>query len=403
MKFVDEARVRIQAGNGGRGCVSFRREKFMPFGGPDGGDGGHGGSVYLRAAEGINTLADFRVERNFKAKSGEGGSGNDCFGRGGDDLYIPVPVGTIVRDAESGEELGDLAREGDVLLVGRGGKGGWGNTRYKSSTNRAPRQFGAGLPGEKRVLELELKVIADVGLLGLPNAGKSTLIRAVSSARPKVADYPFTTLHPNLGVVYCGEHRSFVMADIPGLIEGAADGAGLGHRFLRHLQRTRVLLHLVDIAPPDPEADPVRDARAIVAELGKFSRDLLEKPRWLVINKRDLLPDDEAEATAKGIVRKLRHKGPWFLISGVSGRGTRELADEVMRFLEADAERRREAAAEAAAKTAANADVEAALPRPGAKRVPRARSTSNRPATVAVDPVDGVPGPARKRQPKPRS
>ncbi|MEY2625209.1 MAG: GTPase CgtA [Pseudomonadota bacterium] len=337
MKFVDEARIRVQAGNGGRGCLSFRREKFVPFGGPDGGDGGHGGSVYLRAAPGINTLADFRVERTFKAKSGEGGSGNDCFGRGGDDLYVPVPIGTVVRDSETGEQLGDLVREGDTLLVAHGGKGGWGNARFKTSTNRAPRQFGTGLPGEKRVLELELKVIADVGLLGLPNAGKSTLIRAVSSARPKVADYPFTTLHPNLGVVYCGEHRSFVMADIPGLIEGAAEGAGLGIRFLKHLQRTRVLLHLVDMAPVDPEADPVKDARSIVAELKKFSKDLVTKPRWLVINKSDLLPPEEAEKRAKAIVRSLRHKGPWFLISGVTGSGTRELTESVMRFLEEEA------------------------------------------------------------------
>jgi GTP-binding protein len=383
MKFVDEARVRVQAGNGGRGCVSFRREKFMPFGGPDGGDGGHGGSVFLRAAEGINTLADFRVERNFKAKSGEGGSGNDCTGRGGEDLYIPVPVGTIVRDSETGEQLGDLAREGDVLQVAQGGKGGWGNAKFKSSTNRAPRQFGTGLPGEKRLLELELKVIADVGLLGLPNAGKSTLIRAVSSARPKVADYPFTTLHPNLGVVYCGEHRSFVMADIPGLIEGAADGAGLGHRFLRHLQRTRVLLHLVDIAPPEEGADPVRDVRAIAAELGKFSSDLLEKPRWLVINKRDLLPDDEAEKLARSMVRRLKHKGPWFLISGATGTGTRELAEEVMRFLEADAAQRREAEAEAAARAEA-----------AAGRLEGAAASGRRTAAR--------PGPARTRQPKPR-
>jgi len=337
MKFVDEARVRVQAGNGGRGCMSFRREKFVPFGGPDGGDGGHGGSVFLRAAPGINTLADFRVERTFKAQSGEAGSGNDCFGRGGDDLHVLVPVGTVVRDAETLEQLGDLVREGDTLRVAEGGKGGWGNARFKTSTNRAPRQFGPGLPGEKRSLELELKVIADVGLLGLPNAGKSTLIRAVSSARPKVADYPFTTLHPNLGVVYCGEHRSFVMADIPGLIEGAAEGAGLGIRFLKHLQRTGVLLHLVDIAPVDPAAEPVRDARAIVAELKKFSRDLAAKPRWLVINKADLLPPEEAASKAKAIVRALRHKGPWFLISGATGAGTRELTEAVMRFLEARA------------------------------------------------------------------
>lgn len=340
MKFVDEARVRVQAGNGGRGCLSFRREKFIPFGGPDGGDGGLGGSVYLRAAEGINTLADFRVERVFKAKSGEGGSGNDCTGRGGDDLYVPVPVGTLVRDADTGETLGDLVREGDTLLVAQGGKGGWGNARFKTSTNRAPRQFGTGLPGEKRLLELELKVIADVGLLGLPNAGKSTLIRSVSSARPKVADYPFTTLHPNLGVVYCGEHRSFVMADIPGLIEGAAEGAGLGIRFLKHLQRTRVLLHLVDMLPPDPDADPVADARSIAAELKKFSKDLVSKPRWLVINKCDLLPPAEAEKKAKAIVRALRFKGPWFLISAATGQGTRELTEAVMRFLEEQAAQR---------------------------------------------------------------
>jgi len=344
MKFVDEARARVQAGNGGRGSTSFRREKFVPFGGPDGGDGGHGGSVYLRAATGINTLADFRIERNFKAGHGEAGGSNDCTGRGGADLYVPVPIGTLVRDADTQEQLGDLTRDGEELLVARGGKGGWGNQRFKSSTNRSPRQFGPGLPGEKRALELELKVIADVGLLGLPNAGKSTLIRAVSAARPKVADYPFTTLHPNLGVVAVGEHRSFVMADIPGLIEGAAEGAGLGHRFLKHLQRTRLLLHLVDIAPIDPEADPVRDARAIVAELKKFSRELAAKPRWLVLNKRDLLPDAEAEQRAVEIVRRLRYRGPRFLISGATGAGTRELCEAVMRLLEEDDRASRERA-----------------------------------------------------------
>lgn len=337
MKFVDEARIRVQAGNGGRGCLSFRREKFMPFGGPDGGDGGHGGSVILRAAPGINTLADFRVERTFKAQSGQPGSGNDCFGRGGEDLVVPVPVGTVIRDSETGEQIGDLVKEGDEILVARGGKGGWGNTRFKTSTNRAPRQFGSGLPGEKRTLELEMRVIADVGLLGMPNAGKSTLISVLSSARPKIADYPFTTLHPNLGVVYCGEHRSFVMADIPGLIEGAAEGAGLGIRFLRHLQRTRVLLHVVDMAPVDPDADPVRDARAIVAELKKFSKELASRPRWLVLNKADLMPAEEAEQRAKDIVRRLRHKGPWFLISAVSGQGTKALAEKVMDLIEATA------------------------------------------------------------------
>lgn len=334
MKFVDEATLRVQAGNGGRGSASFRREKSNPFGGPDGGDGGSGGSVLLRAAEGINTLADFRIQRTYRAQVGEGGSSNDCTGRSGEDLYVTVPVGTVVSDAETGEVLGDLKSAGMELKVAQGGKGGWGNTRFKTSTNRAPRQFGPGLPGEKRALALELKVIADVGLLGLPNAGKSTLIRAVSAARPRVADYPFTTLYPNLGVVYCGQHRSFVMADIPGLIEGAAEGAGLGHRFLKHLQRTGVLLHLVDMAPSDPNADPVRDARAIVAELKKYSKDLAAKPRWLVINKRDLLADEEAEARARDIVRRLRYKGPVHLISAATGRGTRELAEAVMGFLE---------------------------------------------------------------------
>lgn len=334
MKFVDEAVLRVQAGNGGRGSVSFRREKFIPYGGPDGGDGGRGADVYLRAAEGINTLADFRIERTFRAPNGEGGSGNGCTGKSGEDLYITVPVGTTVRDADTGEQMGDLTAAGQLLKVAQGGKGGFGNTRFKSSTNRAPRQFGPGLPGERRTLALELKVIADVGLLGLPNAGKSTLIRALSAARPKVADYPFTTLYPNLGVVDCGQHRSFVMADIPGLIEGAAEGAGLGIRFLRHLQRTRVLLHIVDLVPPDPAADPVRDARAIVAELRKFSRTLAARPRWLVLNKRDLLPDDEAERRASEVARRLRYRGPRFLISAASGRGTRELAQAVMHFLE---------------------------------------------------------------------
>jgi GTPase len=344
MKFVDEARMKVSAGTGGRGSTSFRREKFVPFGGPDGGDGGNGGSVFLRAAPGINTLVDFRIERTFKAQHGDPGGSNDCTGRGGEDLYVPVPIGTIVRDAETGEVFGDLVREGETLLVARGGKGGWGNQRFKSSTNRSPRQFGPGLPGEKRVLELELKLIADVGLLGLPNAGKSTLIRAVSAARPKVADYPFTTLIPNLGVVDVGQGRSFVMADIPGLIEGAAEGAGLGIRFLKHLQRTRVLLHLVDIAPIEPDADPVRDARAIVAELKKFSKELAAKPRWLVLNKRDLLPDDEAEKRARAIVRSLRFRGPHFLVSGATGRGTKELTDAVMAFLEERAREERDSA-----------------------------------------------------------
>jgi GTP-binding protein len=334
MKFIDEARLKVQAGNGGRGCVSFRREKFVPFGGPDGGDGGLGGNVYLKAIEGMNTLADFRIARTFKAQNGEGGSGNDCTGHGGDDIYVSVPVGTVISDLETGEQLGDLTVEGQALLVARGGKGGWGNTRFKSSTNRTPRKAGLGLTGERRELSLELKLIADVGLLGLPNAGKSTLIRAVSAARPKVADYPFTTLYPNLGVVQVGPGRSFVMADIPGLIEGAADGAGLGIRFLKHLQRTRVLLHLVDVAPLDPAADPVKGARTIVAELKNFAADLASKERWLLINKVDLLEPAEAERRAKDIVRRLRWKGRVFSLSGATGAGTGELKQAVMRYLE---------------------------------------------------------------------
>src|SRR3979490_1482002 len=296
--FVDRIKVFAQAGSGGRGCVSFRREKFVPFGGPDGGDGGLGGSVYLKAVEGMNTLADFRISRTYRGQNGEGGSGNDCTGHGGDDVYVPIPIGTVVADAETSEQLGDLTVEGQTLLVAKGGKGGWGNTRFKSSTNRTPRKAGLGLPGEKRELTLELKLIADVGLLGLPNAGKSTLIRAVSSARPKVADYPFTTLHPNLGVVTAGPGRSFVMAAIPGLVEGAADGGGRGIRFLKTSQRTRVLLPLSGMAPPGPGADPVKDARTIVAELKKFAADLGAKERWLIINKIDLLQPAEVERRA---------------------------------------------------------------------------------------------------------
>jgi GTPase len=335
MKFVDEAVVRVAAGNGGRGCLSFRREKFIPFGGPDGGDGGTGGDVYLIAAEGINTLADFRVERTFRAQSGEAGSGNDCTGRGGEDLYVTVPAGTAVIDTETEELLGDLVKPGDILKVAQGGKGGWGNQRFKSSTNRAPRKTTPGLPGEKRQLRFELRLIADVGLLGLPNAGKSTLIRAVSAARPKVGAYPFTTLHPSLGVVSVGPLRSFVMADIPGLIEGAAEGHGLGIRFLKHLARTRILLHLVDIAPPDPDADPVADARAIVKELKKFGAGLESRERWLVLNKLDLLPADEAEQRCKDILRRLRFKGPVFRVSGATGAGTDALKNALMARLEA--------------------------------------------------------------------
>jgi GTP-binding protein len=341
MRFVDEAIIKIQAGHGGRGAVSFRREKFVPFGGPDGGDGGKGADVYLVGAEGINTLADFRFKRTFKGPNGTPGSGNDCAGAGGQDLEVVVPIGTVVTDIETQEQLGDVTHAGQRLLVAKGGKGGWGNSRYKSSTNRTPRKAMPGLPGEKRELQLEMKVMADVGLLGLPNAGKSTLIRAVSAAKPRVADYPFTTLHPNLGVVSVGEHRSFVMADIPGLIEGAAEGAGLGIQFLRHLQRTGVLLHIIDIAPPDPDADPVQDARAIAAELKKFSTELAAKERWLVLNKLDLMQPAAAAKRCKDIVKRLRWKGPVFEISGLSRLGTEKLCQAVMTRLEeirADAE-----------------------------------------------------------------
>jgi GTP-binding protein len=334
MKFVDEARAKVVAGHGGRGAVSFRREKFVPYGGPDGGDGGLGGSVYLRAQEGINTLVDFRNVRSFRAQNGQPGGGADCTGRGGEDLYVAVPIGTVVMDEDTGETLGDLTADGELLLVARGGKGGWGNARFKSSVNRTPRKSTPGLPGEARTLQLELKLLADVGLLGLPNAGKSTLIRAVSAARPKVADYPFTTLHPQLGVVSVGPARSFVMADIPGLIEGASEGSGLGLRFLKHLQRTRLLLHLVDIAPPDPDADPVKGARAIVGELKKFSSELAARERWLVLNKIDLVPAGELDARCRDIVRRLRFKGPVFRISGATGQGTRELCQAAMQHLQ---------------------------------------------------------------------
>ena len=334
MRFVDEATIKVSAGHGGRGAVGFRREKFIPFGGPDGGDGGKGADVYVEGVEGINTLADFRFKRTFKGPNGQPGGGADCTGAGGEDLVIPVPIGTVVIDEETQEVLGDVTAAGQRLLVAKGGNGGWGNARFKSSVNRTPRKAMPGLPGEKRDLKLELKVLADVGLLGLPNAGKSTLIRAVSAAKPKVADYPFTTLHPNLGVVRVGEHRSFVMADIPGLIEGAAEGAGLGIQFLKHLQRTRVLLHLVDIAPPDPEADPVADVKAIASELKKFSADLAKKERWLVLNKVDLMPPVDADKRCKDIVKRLRWKGPVFRISGIAREGTEQLCQAIMTRLE---------------------------------------------------------------------
>jgi len=333
MKFVDEATITVQAGDGGSGCVSFRREKYIPKGGPDGGDGGDGGSVWLVTDPNFNTLIDFRYQRNYKAKRGTDGMGRNRTGPSGADLEILVPVGTIVHDTGTDELLGDLLHPGQRLKVAQGGFHGIGNTRYKSSTNQAPRQFKPGTPGERRELKLELKLLADIGLLGLPNAGKSTLIHAVSAARPKVADYPFTTLYPNLGVVRIESHRSFVIADIPGLIEGAADGAGLGIRFLKHLARTRLLLHLVDLAPPDG-ADPVESVHAIVAELDKFSPDLAGRERWLVLNKADLLPADEAELLADDIVARLDWDGPVFTISAAERRGTDAMMLRIMARLD---------------------------------------------------------------------
>ena len=341
MKFVDEAIIKVQAGDGGNGCVSFRREKFIPFGGPNGGDGGHGGSVWLVADEGLNTLIDFRHQRSFKAQRGENGMGSDMYGKGGDDTAIRVPVGTVVTNVDTDEVIGDLTQHGQRLLVAEGGKGGLGNIHFKSSVNRAPRKATPGTPGEVRELQLELKLLADVGLLGFPNAGKSTFIRAVSAATPKVADYPFTTLYPNLGVVSTEPHRSFVIADIPGLIEGAAEGAGLGIQFLRHVSRTRLLLHLVDIAPIDG-TDPVEQVRAIEQELAKFDPELLERPRWLVLNKADVLPEDERQAVAEDIVQRLEWKEPWFLVSAIARDNTMAVCQQVQRFFESQRQVREE-------------------------------------------------------------
>ena len=334
MKFVDEATIRVAAGDGGNGCVSFRREKYIPFGGPDGGDGGDGGDVWLEATESLNTLVDFRYERTFRAGRGENGRGRNCTGKRGEDCVIRVPVGTVVYDEATGEEIGDLTVPGQRLRVARGGRRGLGNTHFKSSTNRAPRQFTHGTPGEQRSLRLELKVLADVGLLGLPNAGKSTLIRSVSAARPKVADYPFTTLYPNLGVVRLAPHEGFVMADIPGLIEGAAEGAGLGIRFLKHLARTRLLLHLVDIAPADA-TPPAAQVRIVERELARHGQSLEDKPRWLVFNKCDLLPGQEAAQRVAETVAALGWEGPVFRISAATGAGTAELVQAVARHLQA--------------------------------------------------------------------
>ena len=341
MKFVDEALIEVHAGKGGDGCASFRREKFVPRGGPDGGDGGRGGSIHALADRNINTLVDYRYARIHRARDGENGRGADCYGKSASDIVLRVPVGTVVSDQETGEVVADLAGDGSRALLAAGGAGGLGNLHFKSSVNRAPRQFTRGAPGEKRRLKLELKVLADVGLLGMPNAGKSTFIRAVSAARPKVADYPFTTLHPQLGVVRADMNRSFVVADIPGLIEGAAEGAGLGHQFLRHLARTRLLLHLVDLAPFDPAADSVRDAKAIVSELRKFDEALYRKPRWVVLNKADLLEPRERGAAAKRFLSRFGWKGKSFIISALTGEGCRELVHAIASYLEQGEPQRR--------------------------------------------------------------
>ncbi len=334
MKFFDEAKIEVIAGDGGNGSASFRREKYIPRGGPDGGDGGRGGSIWAVADCNLNTLIDFRYTRIFRAQHGENGRGADCYGKGGEDMTLRVPVGTVISDALTGEIIVDLDRDGKRTMIASGGQGGLGNIHFKSSINRAPHQCTSGGEGERRDLRLELKVLADVGLLGLPNAGKSTLIRAVSAAKPKVADYPFTTLHPNLGVVRVDHNRSFVIADIPGLIEGAAEGAGLGHRFLRHLQRTRLLLHLVDIAPFDPAADPVHDAQAIIEELRKYDTALYEKTRWLVVNKVDLLPTEERDERIANLVSGYGAIDRFFPISAINGAGCKELTYAIMDFIE---------------------------------------------------------------------
>ncbi len=333
MKFVDEAKIRVEAGDGGHGCLSFRREKYVPRGGPDGGDGGDGGSVYLQADKHLNTLVDFRYQRIFRARRGENGKGSNCTGKQGDDLILKVPVGTTAYDQDTAEVIGDLTQPEQLLKVAQGGQHGLGNVHFKSSINRAPRKITHGTPGEIRELRLELKVLADVGLLGLPNAGKSTLIRAVSAAKPKVADYPFTTLYPNLGVVRVGLGQSFVIADIPGLIRGAAQGAGLGIRFLKHLARTKILLHVVDVAPIDG-SDPVTEAKAIYQELVDFSPELAQRERWLVLNKIDLLANDEREQTCQAIINGLNWQSPVMKISALANQGTEELCQQLMQRLQ---------------------------------------------------------------------
>ena len=336
MKFIDEARIEAHAGKGGNGSASMRREKYIAFGGPDGGDGGRGGSIYAIADCNINTLIDYRFARIFRAKDGQPGRGADCNGAGADDVTLRVPVGTMIKDLATGEVIADLTHDKQRVLIAEGGRGGLGNINFKSSTNRAPRQFTKGTDGELKEIHFELKVLADIGLLGMPNAGKSTFIRAVSAARPKVADYPFTTLHPNLGVVRVDENRSFVIADVPGLIEGAAEGAGLGHQFLKHLQRTHLLLHLVDIAPYDETVNPVKEAKAIINELKKYDESLFSKPRWLVLNKADLLDPAEAEKRSKAIIKGLKWKGNTCTISAMKSDGCRELTFAIMDHIDAE-------------------------------------------------------------------
>jgi GTPase len=336
MKFVDEATIDIAAGDGGAGCASFRREKFIPFGGPDGGNGGRGGSVWAVADRNLNTLIDYRYARRHEARNGEAGRGSDCFGAAADDIMLRVPVGTIITDIESSRVLAELVEPEVPVLLAKGGDGGFGNLHYKSSTNRAPRQHTPGWPGEAFKVRMELRVLADVGLLGMPNAGKSTLIAAVSNARPKIADYPFTTLHPNLGVVRVGPEKSFVVADIPGLIEGASEGAGLGHLFLRHLQRTRLLLHIVDMAPFDETVDPVAQAKAIVEELRKYDQALHDKPRWLVLNKLDMVPTEERETRVKDFVKRYKWKGPVFEISALAREGLQPLLHAIWEHVAAE-------------------------------------------------------------------
>ena len=334
MKFVDEAEIRVEAGDGGNGAVSFRREKYIPRGGPDGGDGGDGGDVFLIARENVNTLVDFRFHSVHRAERGQNGMGRNCTGKRGNDCYVAVPPGTLVYDSQTEEKIGDLTHPGETLLVAKGGFHGLGNTRFKSSINRTPQKATLGTPGEHRMLRLELMLIADVGLLGLPNAGKSSLIRKVSSAKPKVADYPFTTLHPNLGVVRIDDQRSFVLADIPGVIEGAAEGAGLGMQFLKHLSRTSLLLHVLDIAPYETGESPVISAKKIIHEIEKWSDELINKPRWLVLNKIDRVPETEIASRCQTIVDELDWQDPVFQISAINGQGTRELMYAVMEFLE---------------------------------------------------------------------